>query len=142
MALKELEVRYAAERSRDHKLSDGEGLHLLVRPHGAKLWRLKYRFDGREKLLSFGGYPEVSLAQARLRRAEAKVALAEGPEHVMAFATIQSGKEHLCQTSLSSIFMHTSHRHPVRLSRTCLQSLQTFACNDDGARPSRDRDHD
>ena len=54
MALKELEVRYAAKRSRDHKLSDGEGLHLLVRPHGAKLWRLKYRFDGREKLLSFG----------------------------------------------------------------------------------------
>ena len=101
MALKELEVRYAAKRSRDYKLSDGEGLHLLVRPNGSKLWRLKYRFDGREKLLSFGGYPEVSLAQARLRRAEVKVALAEGPEHVMAFATIQSGKEHLCRTSLS-----------------------------------------
>ena len=78
MALKELEVRYGAKRSRDHKLSDGEGLHLLVRPHGAKLWRLKYRFDGREKLLSFGGYPEVSLAQARLRRAEAKVCARRG----------------------------------------------------------------
>jgi len=78
MALKELEARYATKRSRDYKLADGEGLHLLVRPNGSKLWRLKYRFEGREKLLSFGRYPDVSLASARLRRAEAKLALSEG----------------------------------------------------------------
>lgn len=80
MALRELEARYATKRSRDYKLSDGEGLHLLVRPNGSKLWRMKYRFDGREKLLSFGRYPDVSLAQARLRRAEAKLALAAGKD--------------------------------------------------------------
>ena len=78
MALKELKARYATKRIKDYKLSDGEGLHLLVRPNGSKLWRLKYRFDGREKLLSLGHYPNVSLAQARLRRAEAEIALAEG----------------------------------------------------------------
>jgi len=80
MALKELEVRYAAKRAKDYKLADGSGLHLLVRPNGTRLWRMKYRFDGREKLLSFGSYPEVGLADARLRRAEAKLKLAKGED--------------------------------------------------------------
>jgi integrase len=78
MALKELEARYASPRSRDYKLADGEGLYLFVRANGSKLWRMKYRYDGREKLLSFGRYPEVSLAAARLKRAEARVALGQG----------------------------------------------------------------
>jgi len=64
MALKELEVRYATRRQKDYKLADGEGLYLLVRPNGSKLWRMKYRFDGREKLLSFGRYP-ISALQTR-----------------------------------------------------------------------------
>ncbi|WP_145206278.1 tyrosine-type recombinase/integrase [Sphingobium sp. B2] len=80
MPLKELEVRYATKRSKDYKLADGQGLYLLVRPTGSRLWRMKYRFDGKEKLLSFGRYPEVSLAQARLRRAEAKLAIARGED--------------------------------------------------------------
>jgi len=54
MALKELEVRYAGLRQKDYKLADGEGLYVLVRPNGSKLWRLKYRFGGKEKLLSIG----------------------------------------------------------------------------------------
>jgi len=80
MPLKELEVRYASRRSKDYKLGDGGGLYLLVRPTGSRLWRMKYRFDGKEKLLSFGRYPEVTLAEARLRRAEAKLALARGED--------------------------------------------------------------
>ncbi len=78
MALKELEARYATKRGKDYKLTDGEGLYLLVRPNGSKLWRFKYRFAGKEKLLAFGQYPGVGLADARLRRAEAKVALGQG----------------------------------------------------------------
>lgn len=78
MALKELEVRHAAKRAKDYKLADGEGLYLLVRANGSKLWRFKYRFGGKEKLLSFGAYPVTSLADARLRRAAAKVALGQG----------------------------------------------------------------
>ncbi len=80
MPLKELEVRYASRRSKDYKLGDGGGLYLLVRPTGSRLWRMKYRFDGKEKLLSFGRYPEVTLAEARLRRSEAKLALARGED--------------------------------------------------------------
>lgn len=78
MALKELEVKYATKRQRPYKLSDGEGLHLLVQPNGSKLWRLKYRFDGKEKLLSFGKYPTVTLAIAREKRTEAKRLLDQG----------------------------------------------------------------
>jgi hypothetical protein len=78
MALKELEARYATKRAKDYKLTDGAGLYLLVRSNGSKLWRMKYHFGDKEKLLSFGAYPEVSLATARLRRAEAKIALAQG----------------------------------------------------------------
>lgn len=54
------------------KLFDGGGLYLLVQPTGARLWRMKYRVDGREKLLSFGQYPDVPLRSARERRDEAR----------------------------------------------------------------------
>lgn len=93
MALKELEARYATKRAKDYKLADGEGLYLLVRASGSKLWRFKYRSAGKEKLHAFGVYPAVRLAAARLRRAEARVALGQGrdpgakdaPSSVMTF---------------------------------------------------------
>ncbi|MBB4611537.1 Arm DNA-binding domain-containing protein [Sphingomonas yabuuchiae] len=78
MALKELEVRYATKRAKDYKLTDGEGPYLLVRPNGFKLWRMKYRYGGKEKLLSSGAYTAVSLAEARLRRAKVKWCWARG----------------------------------------------------------------
>lgn len=80
MALKELEVKYAAKRQKSYKLSDGGGLHLLVQPSGSKLWRMKYRFGGKEKLLSFGKYPVVTLAMARQKRTEAKALLDAGKD--------------------------------------------------------------
>lgn len=58
---------------------DGKGLYLLVGPNGQKGWRFKYRFEGREKLLSFGTYPEVSLEEARKRRLAARKLLAAEP---------------------------------------------------------------
>lgn len=65
------------------KHSDGGGLHLLVSPTGGKLWRWSYRFGGKQKTLAFGTYPAVSLAVARLKRADAKKLLAGGidPAH-------------------------------------------------------------
>ena len=68
----------AKAREKPYKLFDSEGLYLLVQPDGAKYWRLKYRFAGKEKLLSLGVYATVSLKQARERRAKAKVSLAQG----------------------------------------------------------------
>lgn len=53
-------------------MADEKGMFLYVTPTGGKLWRLKYRFDGKEKLLSLGAYPEVSLKDARASRDEAR----------------------------------------------------------------------
>lgn len=78
MQLTDLEIKYATPRKRPYKLFDGRGLYLLVQPGGTKLWRMKYRFDGKEKVLNFGKYPEVAAAAARQKRTEAKAALKEG----------------------------------------------------------------
>lgn len=93
MALKELEAKYAAIRSRAYKLTDGGGLHLFVQPNGSKLWRMKYRFGGKEKLLSFGKYPDVPLAAARTKRDEARVCLAEGRDPGVVLAEEQDVAE-------------------------------------------------
>ncbi|HEY5850420.1 MAG TPA: Arm DNA-binding domain-containing protein [Lysobacter sp.] len=60
------------------KLFDGGGLFLDVRENGSRYWRLKYRFAGKERLLAFGVYPEVSLSEARSRRDAARAALRDG----------------------------------------------------------------
>jgi hypothetical protein len=60
------------------KLSDGGGLQLWVQPTGARLWRLAYRFGGKQKLLALGVYPTISLADARQGRDDAKQHLAAG----------------------------------------------------------------
>ncbi len=61
-----------------NRLFDGGGLYLELRPSGAKFWRLKYRFAGREQLLSLGEYPAITSAQARTKRAEVKALIAQG----------------------------------------------------------------
>lgn len=63
--LTELQIKAAKKRDKAYKLSDGSGLFLLINPDGAKYWRLGYRFNGKQKLLALGIYPEISLAQAR-----------------------------------------------------------------------------
>jgi len=71
-------VEAAKPRKKPYKLSDGGGLYLLVNPDGSRWWRLKYRVDGREKLLSLGIYPAKSLKAARMAREDAKEQLAAG----------------------------------------------------------------
>jgi len=57
--------RKAKPEAKPHKLSDGGGLFLLVTPNGSKWWRFRYRFEGREQMLSLGTYPDISLKVAR-----------------------------------------------------------------------------
>lgn len=76
--LTDTKIRKAAPAEKDYKLADEKGLFLLVRPSGGKLWRLKYRIAGKEKLLSFGAYPDISLAAARNARDEARSLIAKG----------------------------------------------------------------
>jgi len=77
MALNDLGIRAAKPAGKPFKLADEKGLFLLINPNGSKLFRMKYRFGGKEKLLSFGTYPDVSLKQARDRRDEARRLLAQ-----------------------------------------------------------------
>ncbi|MCX7169275.1 MAG: integrase arm-type DNA-binding domain-containing protein [Proteobacteria bacterium] len=78
MSLTDSAVRTAKPRPKSYKLSDAKGLYLQVEPNGSKLWRLKYRFLGTEKRLSFGAYPEVTLALARERQIDARRLLGNG----------------------------------------------------------------
>jgi Arm DNA-binding domain len=79
MPLSDLAIRRSQPTDKPQKLSDGGGLYLLVTPAGAKYWRLKYRFAGKEKLLALGVvYPEITLARARDRRSEARFLLTSG----------------------------------------------------------------
>jgi integrase len=80
MALTDVAIRKAKPGPKPLKLSDGGGMHLLITPVGGKLWRLKYRIDGREKLLAIGAYPEISLGEARRRREEAREMIALGKD--------------------------------------------------------------
>lgn len=80
MALTDVAIRNAKPRAKPFKLGDSLGLFLLVQPSGGKLWRLKYRIDGREKKLGLGTYPEVSLSEARRRRDEARELIAAGKD--------------------------------------------------------------
>lgn len=128
MALKELEARYATKRAKDYKLADGEGLYLLVRASGSKLWRFKYRFAGKEKLLAFGVYPAVSLAAARLRRAEAKVALGQGrdpgaKEAPAAATTFEQAARAWHTHRLASLDKGHAERLMARLERDAFPAL-------------------
>lgn len=78
MPLTDTKIRTFKPRSTSYKFSDERGLYLEVRPTGGKWWRLKYRFDGKEKRISFGVYPDVTLKDARMRRDSARKELANG----------------------------------------------------------------
>lgn len=80
MALTDVAIRNSKPGVKPIKLADGAGMFLLVTPAGGKLWRLKYRIDGREKLLAIGAYPAVGLSDARKRREEARSLIAQGKD--------------------------------------------------------------
>jgi integrase len=80
MPLSEAKCRNEKPGEKQKKLSDGGGLYLLVLPTGGKSWRIGYRFQGKQKAISFGQYPTVGLAQAREKRDEAKRMLAAGKD--------------------------------------------------------------
>lgn len=78
--LNDIRIRQAKAKDRDYKLTDFDGLQLLVRPTGSKLWRLAYRFGGKQKQLALGAYPALTLAEARERRDAARKLIANGTD--------------------------------------------------------------
>ncbi|HIE5329756.1 TPA: tyrosine-type recombinase/integrase [Proteus mirabilis] len=78
MALTDAKVRAAKPLDKSYKLTDGDGMHLMVHINGSKYWRLQYRFGGKQKMLALGVYPDISLAEAREKRDAARKLIANG----------------------------------------------------------------
>ena len=78
MALTELAVKKARATEKPQKLADSGGMYLLIQTTGSKCWRMDYRFGGKQKTLSIGVYPDVTLSEARDRREQARKLLANG----------------------------------------------------------------
>ncbi|MFO0388377.1 MAG: tyrosine-type recombinase/integrase [Alphaproteobacteria bacterium] len=80
MPLTDTAVKNAKAKTKPYKLTDGDGLYLLIKPNGGKYWRFKYLYVGKEKLLALGTYPEISLNDARDKRLAARKLLANGAD--------------------------------------------------------------
>lgn len=78
MALTDTQIRNAKPATKPTTLFDGQGLYLLIQPNGSKLWRWKYRHEGKPRLIAFGQYPETSLAMARFAHQNARMELSKG----------------------------------------------------------------
>jgi integrase len=81
--LSDAKVRNVKPKDKNYKLADGGGLYMLVSPTGGKLWRMKYIYGSKEKLLSFGSYPTIALSEARQCRDDAKKLLDKGIDPAM-----------------------------------------------------------
>jgi hypothetical protein len=75
-----MKIKAARPESGPYHLTDGHGLFLVVQPNGSELWRWKYRFRGKFRLMAFGSYPETRLADARGAHAEARSKLLSGTD--------------------------------------------------------------
>lgn len=103
MPLTDTQIRTIKPEIRPVKHSDGGGLHLLVSPSGSKLWRLAYRFGGKQKTLALGVYPYVSLSRARERREEAKAVLATGIDPAQLAKEEKAKKQAVASNTFSAV---------------------------------------
>jgi integrase len=142
VALTDTAIRNSKPATQPYKLWDGGGLHLLINPNGSRLWRLKYRIAGREKLLSIGRYPTVSLKAARESREQAKGLLAGGGDPSEA----KKSDRRAAETSASNTFRAIADEYVAKIRRegraeatiTKAEWLLGFANEKLGFRPIRD----
>ena len=101
--LSNVEVKGLKPKEKQYKLSDGQGLYILVKPSGAKYWRMKYRYEKKEKTLSIGRYPQISLKDARIARNKAKNLIIGGIDPTAEKKRLQQLKQAQSQNSFESI---------------------------------------
>jgi putative integrase len=76
--LNDTQIRKAKPAEKPYKLTDSNGLYIVINPNGSKLWRYRFRIDGKESVFAIGAYPEISLAEAREKRKEARLLVQQG----------------------------------------------------------------
>lgn len=142
MSLKDIIVRNAKPRSKKYKMFDGDGLYLEVLPTGAKYWRMKYYFVGKEKVLALGVYPHITLAEARERRAQARKLLANDIDPVEAK---KEAKRLVVQKHMSTFETIAREWHQNRLdkwtaphAKKIMKRLEAHVFNRIGTRPIAD----
>jgi integrase len=109
--LSALAIDNAKPREKPYILTDGNGLHLLINPNGSKLWRLRYRFGGKQNMLSLGPFPAITLARARAKRDDARKLLAEGKD-----PSTQKKLDQLAQaTAAANTFRAVAEEHIAAL---------------------------
>lgn len=109
--LTEVAIKKAKPEAKPYKMADGGGMYLLVQANGAKYWRLKFRFQGVEKLLSLGVYPDVTLSQARDRREDARKMLANDTDPGAVKQAQKASKVELTENSFEVIAREWFVRH-------------------------------
>ena len=132
-------IRNAKPRSKPYKLYDESGLYLLIKPDGARYWRFKYRFAGKEKLLALGVCDEVSLAEAREDRDEAKRKIREGTDPAEERKTRKRQDKHAAANSFKAVAEEWMIRQRPRWTaghaERVRRSLEADLYADIGARP-------
>lgn len=127
MALTDTAVRTAKPREKLYRMADAAGLCLEVTPSGSKLWRFRYRFGGKAKMMGLGAYPTVTLAKARERREDARRLLANGIDptaHKQAEKTAQSALAHTFEELAREWYAYNSPRWATSTAAKALQYLE------------------
>lgn len=128
MPLTDLAARKAKAGARDYKMADGKGLTLLVRVNGAKLWRFRYRFAGREKMISLGAYPEITIAEARERLDKARKLLRDGRDPSMENKRAEIQRRSAAASTFEAMAREWHHLNEPRWTKVhggnVLQSLE------------------
>jgi integrase len=142
MALTNTEILRSRAADKPYKLFDGNGLHLLIKPTGGKLWRWKYRYAGAEKLMALGRYPEITLADARERRDAARKRLANGAdpmaERKAEKHTARVSGEHTFEKIAESWLEHWRGNKSARHATTTENRLKQNVYPSLGSRPIAD----
>jgi integrase len=132
-------VKAARPRQRPYKLSDGDGMYLLITPQGQRYWRLKYRFAGKEKVFALGVYPEVKLAEARSRRKAARKLLADDIDPLQHKRDKRHDQRVMAANSFETVAREwhgkQSNRWKPRHANQVLTSLEKNVFPDLGDRP-------
>jgi integrase len=139
MPLTDVSIRNAKPTDRLQKLADGGGLYLAIFPTGGKSWRFKYRYGGKEKLLTFGQWPAMSLAAARKKRDEARRLLAEGIDPGAERQAERARREALASNTFEAVAREWIERHLSKKSQAyrerVVSQLERFVFPVIGERP-------
>ncbi|MBK5397451.1 integrase arm-type DNA-binding domain-containing protein [Pseudomonas sp. TH39(2020)] len=141
MALTDTAARTAKPREKLYRMADAAGLCLEVTPSGSKLWRFRYRFGGKAKMMGLGAYPTVTLAKARERREEARRLLANGIDptaHKQAEKTAQSALAHTFEELAREWYAYNSPRWATSTAAKALQYMEADILPVIGQRPVKE----